>query len=141
MARIGWYLLFLLAYMVYSIAVKYGSDEQKRQLTARKGSTFVGTQFGIIGGLIPIVLIPWILTGFFSKRFLFAVLIAFELSAILISLSFLLSSVTRREITLRFTMWGAELALRHPLIVKNALNVLGLAVLVVYVAAISYIYR
>ena len=58
MARIGWYLLFLLALAIYSGLVEAGQTKQQGILKSKRGSVFMSNQMVIFAGLIPIILIP-----------------------------------------------------------------------------------
>jgi hypothetical protein len=71
MARIGWYVLFLFVAGLYFLLARFMQTKQQGILASRKGSVFVSNQLAILIGLIPIVLIPLILTGFFSRSFFF----------------------------------------------------------------------
>ena len=103
-ARIGWYLLFLVALAIYISLLAYWQNMQKKYPEAARSLTgkFLVNQIQIVAGLIPIVAIPWILTGFFSRNFLLLVLAAFEISSLLTYV------FTSKESGLRSKLWWAE---------------------------------
>jgi hypothetical protein len=140
LARIGWYILFLLALVVYYTVITYGQKKQMKIISSKRGSVFLASQVTILGGLVPILVIPWILTGFFSKSFTVAILLAFEVSALLLLAFYSLFRITPREVVNSFVILGAELALKYPRLMPKLLPLFGLLVMVGYIGTASYIY-
>jgi len=104
-ARIGWYLLFLVSVAIYILLLIY---LQKKQHGATKSvaSRFLVSQLQIAVGLVPIVLMPWTLTGFFSRNFLLLLLTAFEISSLF---SYISSRLTSQQTALTMKLWWFEL--------------------------------
>ncbi len=140
LAKIGWYVLFLFALVIYFALVAKGQKKQERIIAQTSGSVFVANQFVIAAGLIPIVVIPWILTGFFSRIFLLLIVVAFELSALLTYVSYYLFRLTPRLVGMRYTLSSAELLLRHPYLMILALAIFGLGILGSYFLIATYVY-
>lgn len=140
LARIGWYILFLIGLVVYYAISTYAQKKQMKIMSTKRGSVFLASQLTILGGLVPIVFIPWILTGFFSKSFTLAILVAFEVSALLLFAFYSLFRITPRDVVNSFVIWGAELTLKYPRLMPLALPLFGLMILVGYIGTASYIY-
>ncbi len=139
MARIGWFLLFLITSVVYFVVTAYVQDKQKKVLSSRKGTLFFWNQINILIGLIPIIVVPWILAGFFSRRFLLLTLAAFEITAFLTFLAYYFSRLTSRTVSQRFALWGGEMGLTHPFVMIIP-TLLLLLLLVGYFIAATYVY-
>lgn len=139
-ARIGWYVFFLVAVGVYFAVSGMSQTKQKQMLTSRRGSVFLSNQLTIVAGLIPLVAIPWILTGFFNKNFFLLILLAFEVSTILTLISFYVFRLTPADIGKRFALWGGELGMKHPFSVFLPVMLLALAGLVAYLVFATYFY-
>jgi len=107
LARIAWYLLFLIVFLIYFLLNTYLQAKQEKLGKSRVGR-FIRNQAQILIGLFPIVVIPWILSGFFSRRFLFFVVAAFEISSLLTYVSYLVFKISPRAGALRANLWWAE---------------------------------
>lgn len=139
MARIGWYVLFLIAFFVYLFIVSFGQKVRHKMLTSKRRSVFVVNQLVIVASLIPIIVIPWILTSFFSRTFLLVVAIAFEISALLTYLSNHISWISAGDMETISTLWGTDLALKRQYLLLVSLMIFGFVVLAYFPAA-TYIY-
>ena len=140
LAKIGWYLLFLVAIVGYFALIAYVQYRQQRILTQNRGSVFIGNQLGIISGLIPIAVIPWILTGFFRGTFLLLIVAAFELSALLTYGAYYLFRLTQRRVAMRTVLVFGELGLKHPILGSLLLILFGLVTLGGYFVIATYVY-
>ncbi|MGH9930558.1 MAG: hypothetical protein ACREA9_15205, partial [Pyrinomonadaceae bacterium] len=140
LARIGFYVLFLVTLLAYLSIIMYAQQKQMQTLRTKKGSILLAGQVTILAGLIPIVVIPWILAGFFSKLFTVAILIAFEVSALLLYVFYALFRIAPREVVNNVIIWGAEAGLKHPRLFPKVLPMFGLIVMVGYFVTASYIY-
>ena len=140
MARIGWYVLFLIAAVFYFLLASLAQTKQRGILASRKGSVFVSNQLTILTGLVPIVLIPWILTGFFSRSFVLFILAAFEISAFLTFISYYFFRLTPMNVGKRYALWGGELGLTHPFLFLIPTVILALGGLVGYFCFATYVY-
>ena len=107
LARIGWYLLFLIVLVIYFLLNTYLTSKQEELAQSRVGR-FCANQAQILVGLVAIVVIPWILSGFFSGRFLLFVLMAFEISSLLTYISYQLFKVSPQAGAMRVKLWWAE---------------------------------
>lgn len=139
-ARFGFYILFLVTLFMYFKIIVYAQQRQMQTVTQKKGGVFLSGQVMILAGLIPIVVIPWILAGFFSKRFALAVLIAFEVSALLLSLFYAVFGIAPREVMNNMVMWGAEIGFKHPRLFPKGFQIFGLLVMGGYFLTASYMY-
>jgi hypothetical protein len=140
LARIGHYILFLITLVVYLSIIIYGQYKQTQTLTTKKGSILLNAQITILAGLIPILVIPWILAGFFSKLFSIAIVLAFEVTALLLYLFYSLFRISPREVVNNIVIWGAETGLKYPRLFPKVLPIFGLLCMVGYFLTSSYIY-
>jgi hypothetical protein len=140
LAKIGWYVLFLIALVIYFTLVAKAQKKQERVIAQTRGSVFIANQFVIAAGLLPIVVIPWILTGFFSRPFLVLIVVAFEVSALLTHVSYYLFRLTPRLVGMRYTLSSAELLLKHPYLMILALVLFGFGILGSYFLIATYVY-
>jgi hypothetical protein len=108
LARIGWYLLFIVVFALFCfLTLKVGKKQET--WSNSRFRRFIGNQIQILLGLIPIVVIPWVLAGFFSRWFFLLVLAAFEVSSLLTNVSHHLFRIKPAESAMQARLWLAEL--------------------------------
>jgi hypothetical protein len=139
LAKFGYYILFLVTLVAYLVAIVVVAYKQAQTLSRKKGNAFLLGQWTQLAGVIPIIVIPWILAGFFSKSFTFAILIAFEASALLIYLLYSTFRIAPREVMNNIYVWTEETKVKHPRLLF-AQQMLSLIILLGYFVGVTYIY-
>lgn len=140
MAKVGWYLLFLLVLLIYVAFSTQVRKKQQASLTTKGRGLFFTNQASIALGLIPLIVFPWVLTGFFSRSFFALALATSEASALLAALLFFLFRVTPELAAQASVVSTFNVSQKHPLLVILPLAIFGIATSVGYLVAITYLY-
>jgi len=139
LAKILWYAFFLLAFVGYLVLAGLNQQRWAHSLTDSNRSIFSAQQFNIGLSLVPLIVFPWILTGFFDSSFLLLTLLAAEVGALLAYLLFFLVQATPKAISMQSVLSTYGVVRRRPWLLLGFYG-LGLLFVLGYLGYASYIF-